>query len=189
MSLDDGESMMNALVFGGFDTTTSLTASAFIWLDQHRAEALRIQQEPHYRSNAIEEFLRYWPPATHMARTAVRDTELLGQRIAKGERVNMWLPGANRDPDKFTDPDVLDLERDNAREHVSFSAGHHRCLGSPLAKLEISEMLEIVGRRIPDLKIDHDAVELFPSVGGVFGYAHVPATFTPGPRVPIEAHD
>jgi len=186
LSLDEGESMMNALVFGGFDTTVSVTASSLIWLDQHPREAARIREDDAYRAGAIEEFLRFWPPATHVSRTAVRDTELLGQRIAAGERVAMWLPGANRDPSKFPNPDVVDLERGNARDNVSFSAGNHRCLGSPLAKAEIDEMLSAVGRHLADLRVDHAAVETYPRFGGVFGYLRVPVTFTPGRPLPLD---
>ena len=179
LGLDAGESMMNALVFGGFDTTTSLTASALIFLAQHPAEAERVRTDTAYRSSAIEEFLRYYPPATGLSRTAVRDTEILGQPIAAGERVLMWLAGANRDPLKFPGPDKIDLERANARDHVAFSAGHHRCLGSPLAKVEIDKMLQTILTRLPGLRIDPAAVTGYPSIGGVRGYIAVPATFTP----------
>jgi cytochrome P450 len=186
LTLDEGESMINALVFGGFDTTVSLTASALIWLDQHAEQAVRVREDPAFRNHAIEEFLRLWPPVGLVARTAVNDTEILGQPIAAGERVAMWLAGANRDPKKFPDPDVLDLERENARDHLSFSVGNHRCLGSPLAKLEISEMLATIGQIIPDLTIDHSAIERYPSIGAVNGYSRVPATFTPGRPVPLD---
>jgi cytochrome P450 len=178
LGLDAGESMMNALVFGGFDTTVSTAASALIYLSQHPDEAQRVLADKAYRRNAIEEFLRFFPPATGIARTAVRDTELLGQPIAAGERVLMWLAGANRDPGKFSDPDTIDLQRENARDQVSFSAGHHRCLGSPLAKVELETILETILTRFPDLHIDPDAVVTFPSFGGLCGYIAVPATFT-----------
>ncbi|MBL7255980.1 cytochrome P450 [Paractinoplanes lichenicola] len=178
LGLDAGESMMNALVFGGFDTTVSTAASALIYLSRHPEQAERIRTDKAYRRNAIEEFLRFYPPVAGLSRTAVKDTELLGQPIARGERVLMWLAAANQDPLKFTDPGTLDLERENARDHVAFSAGHHRCLGSPLAKLELETMLETIFTRFPDLRIDPDEVVGFPSIGGVNGYVAVPATFT-----------
>lgn len=179
LGLEVAESMVNALVFGGFDTTTAATASALIHLTQHPDQAERVRTDAAYRKNAIEEFLRFWPPGTGIARTAVRDTEILGQPIARGESVYMWLAGANRDPLKFPDPDRLDLERDNARDHVSFSTGNHRCLGSPLAKAELDAMLETILTRLPGLRIDPDAVVGYPSIGGAHGYISVPATFTP----------
>ncbi|OLO25837.1 cytochrome P450 [Streptomyces sp. MNU77] len=179
LGLDAGESMMNALVFGGFDTTVSLAASALIHLAQHPDEAERVRTDQAYRKNAVEELLRYFPPAAGIARTAVRDTELLGQPIARGERVYMWLAGANRDPLKFPDPAVLDLGRANARDHVAFSAGHHRCLGSPLAKVELDHILATVLTRLPGLRIDPGAVVGYPDIGGVRGFIEVPVTFSP----------
>jgi cytochrome P450 len=186
LSLDEGESMMNALVFGGFDTTVSTTASALIWMDQHPHEAARIREDAAYRANAIEEFLRVRPPVTHVSRTAVKDTELLGQRIAKGERVMMWLAGTNRDPKHFPNPDVIDLERANARDNVSFSAGNHRCLGSPLAKVELNEMLGTIGVHLADMKVDQEAVSAYPTFGAVIGYTRVPVTFTPGTPIALD---
>lgn len=178
VGLEVGESMMNALVFGGFDTTVSCAASALIYLSQHPPEAQRLREDKEFRRNAIEELLRFFPPATGIARTAVRDTELLGHPIKAGERIYLWLAGANRDPQKFPDPDTINLDRANAREHVAFSAGHHRCLGSPLAKVELETMLPaILG--LPDLRIDPEEIQIFPSFGVVRGYVAVPATFTP----------
>ncbi|MQA34935.1 cytochrome P450 [Modestobacter roseus] len=186
LSLDEGESMMNALVFGGFDTSVSLMANALLWLDDHPVEAARIREDEPFRVNAVEEFLRVHPPAHHIARTAVRDTELLGQPIRRGERILMWLAGANRDPAKFPEPDAVDLERENARDHVSFSSGGHRCLGSPLAKLEIYDVLTTLTTAIPDLTIDRSGVRVFPSIGLAAGFTRLPVTFTPRSPLPVD---
>lgn len=182
LSLEEAESMMDALVFGGFDTTTALMAHAFIWLEQHPEFKERIRDDDAFRRNAIEELLRFFPPTPGIARTAIKDTQILGQQINAGESVYLWLAGGDRDPKVFENPDKLDLERPNAREHVSFSAGHHRCLGSPLAKLEINEMLRTIISRIPDLTVDLPNTALYPSVGAVNGFSAVPVTFTPGAR-------
>jgi cytochrome P450 len=185
MTLDEGESMMNALVFGGFDTAAATTASALIILDKHPEYRERLIVDEGFRKNFLEEVLRVCPPPAGMARTAVRDTEFMGQDIAKGESVFMWLAAANRDPKKFPSPDEFDPDRSNAVEHVSFSTGHHRCLGSPLAKLEVADMLEVFCRELPDLRIDHDSVEMNPSHGGVNGFIHLKATFTPREQLPL----
>lgn len=179
MTLDEGESMMNALVFGGFDTAAATTASALIILDGHAEYRERLVEDDEFRKNFVEEVLRLRPPPSGMARTAVRDTEFMGQKIAKGESVFMWLAAANRDPKKFASPDTFDPDRSNAGEHVSFSTGHHRCLGSPLAKLEVADMLGSLSRELPDLCIDHDSIEMNPSNGGVNGFLRLDATFTP----------
>jgi cytochrome P450 len=186
VSTDDAESMMNALVFGGFDTTTAATASALIYLDQHPEQRRRVSQDEAYRKNAVEEILRTMPTASGMARTAVQDTQFMGQHIAAGERVFMWLAAANRDPLVFPDPDTVDLERANAVDHVTFSTGHHRCLGSPLAKIEISAMLETILTEFSDMRIDHEAIERYPHLGLVNGYSRVPVTFTPRGPIPLD---
>jgi cytochrome P450 len=186
LSLDASESMLNALVLGGFDTTIASTANAILWLDEHPDEWARLREDAAVRANAVEEFLRVWPPATIGARTALIDTELLGVPIAAGERVGMWLAGANRDPRKFPDPDVVDLDRSNAREHVAFSAGPHRCLGSPLAKIELQHMLATIPALLPDLALERERMERYPTIGAINGISHLPVTFTAGSRLPVE---
>ncbi|MDQ0691437.1 cytochrome P450 [Arthrobacter sp. W4I7] len=185
LSDQEGESMINALVLGGFDTTTSATTHALRWLSTHREEIPKVRDDAKYRKNAVEELLRYFPPTSSVARTAVRDTEVMGQKIAKGERILCWLAGANRDPQQFPDPDTIDLARANAPEHLSFSNGNHRCLGSPLAKVEIGIMLETILRRIPDFTFDEDKAQPYPSIGFVNGYISAPISFTP--RAPLGA--
>jgi cytochrome P450 len=183
LSMAEAESMLDALVFGGFDTTTSAAASTFIHLDQHPEQRARVARDEPFRRNVVEEILRVVPPPAGMARTAVRDVEFMGQQIAAGERVYMWLAAANRDPLVFPDPDTIDFERANAADHVTFSTGHHRCLGSPLAKVEIAEILTTVLTELPDMRIDHDRIKRYPDLGGVNGYSRLPVTFTP--RGPI----
>jgi cytochrome P450 len=186
LSLDASESMLNALVLGGFDTTIASTANAILWLDEHPDEWARLREDAAVQANAVEEFLRVWPPATLLARTALVDTELLGVPIAAGERVGMWLAGANRDPRKFPDPDVVDLDRSNAREHVAFSAGPHRCLGSPLAKIELQHMLAAIPALLPDLVLHRERLERYPTIGAINGISHLPVTFTAGSRLPVD---
>jgi cytochrome P450 len=179
MTIEEGESMMNALIFGGFDTAVATACHAFILLDRHPEYRDRLLADEVFRKNFVDETLRFCPPPSGMARTAVRDVEFMGQQISAGDSVFMWLAAANRDPIKFSDPDVFDPDRANARDQVSFSTGHHRCLGSPLAKVEIADILYIVCTELPDLRIDHESVVPYPNLGGVNGFSHVPADFTP----------
>lgn len=187
LSDDEGESMMSALVFGGFDTTASALLHSLIWLDLHRDEHARLLASPGYMANAIEELLRVFPPATGIGRTATRDTHLFDQKTSKGERMYLWFAGANRDPSKFERPREVDLNRRNAREHLSFSAGGHRCLGMALAKLEIRVALLTILTRMPDYCVDHGAIVRYPSFGGVNGMSRVPVKFPTGvPRSRVE---
>jgi cytochrome P450 len=186
LSLDEGESMINALVFGGFDTAVATASHALIRLQYSESHRERIVHDEAFRKNYVEEVLRFCPPPAGMARTAVQDTEFMGQEIAAGERVFMWLAAANRDPRKFPDPNRFDPERTNARDHVTFSTGHHRCLGSPLAKVEVADILQMICSLLPDLRIDLDEVVHYPHLGGVNGFSRVPATFSPRARVTVD---
>ena len=88
-----------------------------------------------------------------MRRTATVDTELGGQRIGAGESIGLLYGAANRDPDVFENPDVLDLTRPNAREHLAFGIGPHRCLGAALAKAELKIALVELLHRYPKYRV------------------------------------
>ncbi|WP_037144287.1 cytochrome P450 [Rhodococcoides fascians] len=189
LDLDAAESMVNALVFGGFDTTVSLTAHALRFMQANPDQAARWREDSSVRRNFVEELLRVFPPTGHMARTAAKDTDILGQQIRAGERIYMWLAGANRDGNLFDNPGVFNPDRANASSHLSFSAGHHRCLGSPLAKIEVEQMLTTISERMPDMWIDEEKVVRYPSIAGTDGFSRMPATFTPGERVNVTHPD
>lgn len=166
------------LIFGGVDTTTGLAANALIWLEQNPAQRTRLLEEPALMSTAVEEWLRYYTPVQTIARTVMKDVELGGQCIAQGDRLLMNFAAANRDPDQFEDPQLLDPERKPNR-HAAFGLGIHRCLGSNYARLMIDVMVSAVLRRIPDYVVDLDSSVRYQTIGQVNGWDSVPITFTP----------
>jgi cytochrome P450 len=89
-----------------------------------------------------------------MARTAVEDVELHGQRIREGDRVIMWYISGNRDPDVIADPEAFRVERKNARHHLSFGFGIHRCLGNRLAEMQLRVLWEEILKRFPVIELD-----------------------------------
>lgn len=178
---DEAESMISALVFGGFDTITSASLHALVWLDGNRDCHRRLIDDDAFLANAADEFLRIVSPASGVARTATRDVELGGQTIRKGQHVYFWLAGANRDPRKFENPERVWLERPNARDHLAFSAGGHRCLGASLGKIELKIILRTFLSRIPDYRVDHAAIEPFPSFKSTNGLSRAPVSFSPRP--------
>ena len=107
---------------------------------------------------AIEEFLRYDSPIQSAARIAMEDIEVSGQRINKGQRVTMIVGAANRDPERFSDPDRLDITREDNR-HLSFGFGSHFCLGSALARVEGQITINAVVQRWPGLRLTGDEIE------------------------------
>src|SRR5207248_1009750 len=108
--------------------------------------------DPSLIPSAVEESLRMFPAFAHFRRTAMRDTELHGQKIREGEEVVMWYVSSNRDETRYEDPDRFDVRRNP--EHQAFGAGgRHFCLGTALARLELTILFEETLRRFPQMQI------------------------------------
>lgn len=175
--------VMGLLIGGGFDTTTALTAHALEWLSEHPEERERLSRERDTLLNsATEEFLRFYTPAPGDGRTISADCEIAGTQFKEGERVWVSWAMANRDPSVFSDPHQIDLERKGNR-HFSFGLGLHRCIGSNVARTVFKRMVIQVLDRMPDYACDPEGAEHYDTIGVINGMKHLPATFTPGPRV------
>jgi cytochrome P450 len=171
------------LVGGGFDTTTALTAHSLEWLGEHPGQRARLSAERDILlDSATEEFLRFYTPAPGDGRTISADCELAGTEFREGER--LWLSWAmsNRDPKVFANPNDIDLARTGNRHH-SFGLGIHRCIGSNVARMVFKRMLVAVLDRMPDYACDPAGAVHYQTIGVIQGMQHLPATFTPGPRV------
>jgi cytochrome P450 len=184
-SPDDMElvGVLALLIGGGFDTTTALTAHSLEWLGEHPAERSRLSsQRAELLDSATEEFLRFYTPAPGDARTISADCVLAGQEFREGER--LWLSWAmsNRDPAVFDNPNEIDLSRTGNRHH-SFGLGIHRCIGSNMARMVFKRMMLAVLDRLPDYACDPSGTVHYETIGVIQGMQHLPATFTPGPRV------
>ncbi|MBF4163475.1 cytochrome P450 [Nocardioides acrostichi] len=135
----------------GFETTVNLLGNGIVLLREHPEQLERLRAEPDLMPNAVDEILRFDPPVLLTGRVAVRDTDVAGRRIRCGSIVTTLLAGANRDPEVFANPHAFDVARENARDHVSFSAGRHYCLGAALARMEGEVGLRALFDRYPDL--------------------------------------
>jgi cytochrome P450 len=180
--------VMALVIGGGFDTTTALTAHSLEWLSENPDSRRHlIDNIDDLLDKATEEFLRYFTPAVGDARTVTKDCEINGVRFNEGDR--MWLSWAmaNRDAAMFPEPDRVVLDRTPNR-HYSFGLGVHRCIGSNVARMVFKSMLTTVLDRIPDYQCIPDQAVHYDTIGVINGMKHLPATFTPGPRVglPIE---
>ncbi|WIM86886.1 cytochrome P450 [Candidatus Mycobacterium wuenschmannii] len=175
--------MLNLLIGGGFDTTTALTAHALEWLADHPHERDRLSRDRDTLLNpATEEFLRYFTPAPGDARTISEDMHLGDTPLKEGERLWLSWAMANRDPATFDDPDTMILDR-KANRHFSFGLGIHRCIGSNVARTVFKSMLTAVLDRLPDYRCDPAGTVHYDTIGVIQGMRHLPADFTPGPRL------
>lgn len=142
------------LVLGaGFETTVNLIGNAVQQLDAHPDQLRWLRQHPEGWENAVEEVLRYDSPVQVTLRAAHRDVEVSGVPISAGDGVLTMLGGANRDPAVFTEPHSFDVTRENAGDHIGFSAGIHYCIGASLARLEAVTALRLLYERFPDLRL------------------------------------
>ena len=141
------------LVMAGFDTTVNLIASGVLALLTHPGQAARLREDPSLLPGAVEELLRFTNPVNHAtSRFTTQEVTIGGVAIAPGEWVLVALTSADRDPDRFPDPDRLDLRRD-AAGHVAFGHGIHYCLGAALARMEAEVALGALLARFPHLSL------------------------------------
>jgi cytochrome P450 len=139
------------LLGGGLDTAANMLGLGTFALLEH-PDQIPLITDPTTVDNAVEELLRYLSVVPGTVRAALEDVELEGVQVAAGETVTLSIPGGNRDPEQFPDPDRLDLARRTAG-HVAFGHGVHQCLGQQLARVEMRVGFPALFRRFPDLAL------------------------------------
>jgi len=159
--LDDDELVAQTLLLyiAGHETTVNLIAGGTLALLRHPAQLALLRTDPALVGNAVEELLRYDSPVQASRRITLEAVTVGGIEIPAGAFVMASLGSANRDESFWgLDADEVRLDRDNARQHVSFGAGHHHCLGASLARLEAAIAFEHMAGRFPGLALDGDVV-------------------------------
>jgi cytochrome P450 len=157
--LTDEEVVANAIMMmvGGQETTTSLIGNGTMILLRHPGLLDEVRSHPKLLPSAIEEFLRYESPIQHTARMAAEDLELGGKQIRTRQAVIAVMGAANRDPERFPDPDRVDIGRQDNR-HLAFGWATHFCFGAPLARVEAQVALGTMLRRFPHLRLATDTL-------------------------------
>jgi cytochrome P450 len=135
------------LIVGGNDTTRNSMSGGLLALCENPEQFEKVRAKHELIPNLVSEIIRWQTPVLHMRRTARRDTELAGRRIARGDKVVMWYISGNRDDDKIERADEFIVDRARPRQHLSFGAGIHRCVGDRLAEQQLRILFEEILKR------------------------------------------
>ncbi len=166
------------LLAAGLDTTANMLSLGTFALLSNPAQWAALRDEPGIADQAVEELLRYLSVAKTFQRTALEDVELDGQTIKAGATVILSYATANRDPERFADPDTLDVRR-HAGGHLAFGHGIHACLGQQLARIEMRVAFPALVKRFPTLRlaVPADEVGLRPETADIYGVKSLPVTW------------
>src|SRR6267143_1097352 len=175
--LTEEEIIANCIVtmVGGQETTTNLIGNGVLSLLRNPDQLQRLRDDLTLIPSAVEELLRYESPSQHTARIAPRDTEIGGKQIRKGQAVIAVMGAANRDPERFPDPDRLDVGRTDNR-HLAFGWASHFCFGAALARIEGQLVFEAIRRHMINLKLEPGPLVWRKNLG-LRGLLSLPVTF------------
>jgi pimeloyl-[acyl-carrier protein] synthase len=176
--LSEDEIIANSIITmtGGQETTTSLIGNGLLTLLRHPGEFARLRKDPSLVPSAVEEMLRYESPIQHTGRLAPEDMELGGRKIRKRDAVLSIFGAANRDPQRFPDPNRFDVMRTDNR-HLAFGWAAHYCFGAPIARAEGQIAFTAMLRRFREMELDTDEVVWRRNIG-FRGLEALPVRFT-----------
>jgi len=141
------------LIVGGNDTTRNSISAGVLGLNNYSEEYAKLKANTELIPNMVPEIVRWHSPVAHMCRTAMEDTEINGQQIKKLDRVCMWYLAGNHDTQQIPDADRLIIDRPNARQHLGFGFGIHRCLGNRLAEMQLRVLWEEIMQRFEHVEV------------------------------------
>lgn len=164
------------LIVGGNDTTRNSMSGGVIALHENPDQLTLVKQNRDLIPSMVSEIIRLQTPVIHMRRTALADTEIAGRSIREGDKVVLWYVSGNRDENVFEDADTFRVDRPNARRHLSFGAGVHRCVGDRLAELQLRVLWEEILDREMLFEVAAPPVRLYSNF--IRGFSSVPVRRT-----------
>jgi cytochrome P450 len=165
------------LVVAGNDTTRNSMSGFIDAINLYPEQLEKLRADPSLIPNATQEIIRWQSPVTHMRRTTLADIKLGDQQLKKGDKVVMWYISANRDESVFADADQFDVTRDNARRHIGFGHGVHRCVGARLAETQLSIFIEEILKR--NIKIEQVGTPSRMASPFLHGFTEMPVRISP----------
>jgi len=165
------------LIVGGNDTTRNSLSGGVWFLNQNPGEYAKLRNNPKIIPNMVSEIIRYQTPLAHMRRRALVDTELNGKKIKAGDKVVMWYVSGNRDEEVIPRANEFIVDRPNARHHLSFGFGIHRCMGNRLGEMQLRVAWEEIMKRFHMVEVVGDPVRVRSNF--VKGYSHLPVVLHP----------
>lgn len=160
------------LIVGGNDTTRNSISGGLNALNDNPDEFAKLRADPSLIPNMVSETIRWQTPIAHMRRRAIQDVEIGGKTIKEGDKVVMWYVSGNRDETKFDKPYSFRIDRENARNHIAFGFGIHRCMGNRVAEMQLRILWEEVLKRFDNIQVVGDPVRV-PS-NFVLGFSELP---------------
>jgi len=148
------------LIVGGNDTTRNSLTGGLLALSQNPDQYDKLMANPELVTSLVPEIIRWQTPLAHMRRTALRDVELGGKTIKKGDKVVMWYVSGNRDERAIPEPNRFIIDRERPRQHLSFGFGIHRCVGNRLAEMQLRTVWEEVLKRFPKIEVLDEPVRV-----------------------------
>lgn len=139
------------IIIAGNDTTRNSMSGGLRLLGQFPDQKAKVLADRSLIPNMVHEIVRMVSPVMYMRRTALNDTEIRGQQIAKGEKIVMWYGAGNRDPEVFANPDQFDITRENASRHIAFGVGSHVCMGQRIANMQLNAAYTQIFNRFPNI--------------------------------------
>jgi len=164
------------LIVGGNDTTRNSMTGGVLALNEFPAEYEKLKANHGLIPNMISEIIRWQTPLAYMRRTANADCEVGGKQIKAGDQLLMWYVSGNRDESVFDRGEELIIDRENARQHLSFGFGIHRCMGNRVAEMQLRVLWEEIMKRFENIEVVGEVERTFSSF--VKGYTSMPVRVT-----------